>query len=165
MARSNFASVDDYLAAQPAPARAALQRLRATILKALPNASESISYQIPAYKIDGAMVIYFAGFRDHYSIYPATAGVVSTFGKELGGALHGKATIRFRYSDALPARLVTRIAKLRAAEAAERVQARASRKASPPKPKSKAKPKVKSTPSRKASSATVATRKKQRLRR
>ena len=62
MARPSFQSVDDYIAAQPPPARPVLQRVRATIRKALPRATEGISYQIPVYKIDGAMVLYFAGF-------------------------------------------------------------------------------------------------------
>ena len=57
MARSDYQSVDHYIAAQPAPARPTLERVRATIRKALPRATEGISYQIPVYKVDGAMVI------------------------------------------------------------------------------------------------------------
>ena len=116
MARASFRSVDEYIAAQPAPARPVLKRVRATIRKALPGAAEGISYQMPVYKLDGRMVLYFAGYKQHYSIYPATARVVRALEHDLAGLLHSKATIRFSY-DVVPARLIARIAKLRAAEA------------------------------------------------
>lgn len=106
-----------------------LERVRATIRKALPGATEGISYQIPVYKLDGVMVLYFAGFQHHYSIYPATARVVAALKKELAGSLHSKATIRFPLVDAIPTPLITRIAKLRAAEVAELKMARAARRA------------------------------------
>ena len=119
MPSTHSESVDDYIAAQPMAARAMLERVRATIRKALPRATEGVSYQIPVYRIDGRMVLYFAGFQHHYSIYPATARVVQALGEELKSLLHSKATIRFSYTDAVPAQLISRIAKLRAAEAAE----------------------------------------------
>jgi uncharacterized protein YdhG (YjbR/CyaY superfamily) len=128
MARAGYSSVDDYLAAQAEPARSALERVRATIRKALPGAAEGISYQIPVYKLDGAMVLYFAGFERHYSIFPATARLVTAMGDELAGRLHSKATLRFSYAEAVPTRLIARIAKLRAAEAAEIKEARAAKK-------------------------------------
>ena len=116
MTRIDYKSVADYIAAQPVPARAVLRRVRATIRKALPDATEGISYQIPVYKLDGRMVLYFAGFQRHYSIYPATARVVGALRKELKGLLHSKATIRFPLAEPVPTRLITRVAKLRAAE-------------------------------------------------
>ncbi len=131
---TNYQSIDDYVAAQPQPARSVLERVRATIRKALPGAAEGISYQIPIYKLDGVMVLYFAGFQHHYSIYPATPRIVGALEKDLTGRLHSKATIRFSYRDAVPTRLITRIAKLRAAEVGEREMARAAaaNKANPP---------------------------------
>jgi uncharacterized protein YdhG (YjbR/CyaY superfamily) len=117
MARIAQPSVDDYIAAQPVAARTMLQQVRATLRKALPGATESISYQIPTYKLDGAMVLYFAGFERHYSIDPVTPHVVDTLKNELADRLHGKATIRFALTDKIPTRLITRIAKLRAEEA------------------------------------------------
>ena len=102
MARTVHKSVDDYIAAQPFPARSVLRRVRAAIRKALPGAIEGISYQIPMYKLDGRMVLYFAGFQRHYSIYPATARVVGALRKEVAGLLHSKATIRFPLVDAVP---------------------------------------------------------------
>jgi uncharacterized protein YdhG (YjbR/CyaY superfamily) len=117
MARPDFKSVADYIAAQPLPARSVLKRVRATIRKALPDATEGISYRIPIYKLNGRMVLYFAGFRRHYSIYPATAGVKAALRNELAGFLHSKGTIRFSLEAPVPTRLIARIARLRAAEA------------------------------------------------
>jgi uncharacterized protein YdhG (YjbR/CyaY superfamily) len=116
MTRAAPQSVDDYIAGQPAAARSVLRRVRGIIRRTLPGAVEGISYQIPVYKIDGRMVLYFAGFQRHYSIYPATRHVIDALKDELAGRLHSKATIRFSYDDAIPARLIARIAKLRAAE-------------------------------------------------
>jgi uncharacterized protein YdhG (YjbR/CyaY superfamily) len=135
VSRIDYKSVDDYVAAQPAPARSVLERVRATICKALPGATEGISYRIPVYKRDGRMVLYFAGFQRHYSIYPATARVVAALRKELAGLLHSKATIRFPYGAPVRTRLITRIAKLRAAEATELTTARAARRTASRKPK------------------------------
>ena len=116
MAKTDFKSVAAYIAAQPASVQPALRRLRATLRKALPRAREEISYQIPVYKLDGVVVLYFAGYARHYSIYPATAGLIRALGKHIEGHIHHKATIRFAADEPVPARLVTRIARLRAAE-------------------------------------------------
>lgn len=116
MPRPTFESVNEYIAAQPPHGRVVLERVRATIRKALPGASEGISYQIPVFKLDGVMVLYFAGYARHYSIYPATPRLTSALKKELSGLLHAK-TIRFSIDEPVPTRLVTRIAKLRAEEA------------------------------------------------
>jgi uncharacterized protein YdhG (YjbR/CyaY superfamily) len=145
MTRTDYRSVDDYLAAQPAPARSALERVRATIRKALPGATEGISYQMPVYKLDGVMVLYFAGYQRHYSIYPATARVRGSLEKELAGRVHSKATVRFSYADAIPTRLITRIARLRAAEATELKLARAARRTA----SRKSKPKARTKPAKK----------------
>ena len=133
MAKTDDASVDDYIAAQPLATRPVLERVRATIRKALPGASEGISYQIPVYKLDGTVVLYFAGFERHYSIYPATPGLIRALHNELSGLLHSKATLRFPLAGAVPTRLITRIAKVRAAEATELARVRAARKARPKK--------------------------------
>ena len=128
VAKTDYQSVDDYLAAQPAPVRSVLARVRQMIRKALPRATERVSYQIPVFEIDGTMILYIAGYPRHYAIYPATPGVIEALGQELAGKVHGKATIRFPIEEPVPARLIARIAKLRAAEAAERAAARAAKK-------------------------------------
>ena len=129
MARPDYRSVDDYIAAQPLQVRPALERVRATIRKALPGATEGISYQIPVYKLDGSMVLYFAGYERHYAIYPATPRLIGALEDELAGYLHNKATIRFPLTGAVPTRLITRIVKLRAAEATELMLAKKAKKA------------------------------------
>lgn len=128
MAKTDYQSVDEYIAAQPVTAQPVLKRVRAVIRKALPGATEGISYQIPVFKQHGAMVLYLAGFRDHYSIYPASSRLVATLKKQLAHHLHGRATIRFSYTEAIPTGLITRITKLRATEAQERLQAKAAKK-------------------------------------
>jgi len=157
MPRPNYHSVDDYIAAQPEHAREPLERLRATIQKALPRATEGISYQIPIYKLDGGMVVYFAGFPHHYSIYPATAHLVSVLKKELAGYLHNKATIRFSYDKAVPTQLIKRIVKLRAEEASALLQARAAKRAAGKKKSTAAKKKA--TPAKAAVKKSAAARK------
>jgi uncharacterized protein YdhG (YjbR/CyaY superfamily) len=121
MAATNYGSVTDYIAAQPPRTHAALRRVRAAIRQALPKAVEGISYQIPVYKLDGKMVLYFAGFKDHYSVYPATARLLDVM-PELEPFLHSKATLRFAYADPVPARLIARIARHRAAESGNRIK-------------------------------------------
>ena len=125
MAKTNFKSVDEYIALQPETVKGVLQRVRSSIRKALPGAEEVIAYQIPAYKLHGTSVIYFAGWKQHYSLYPATADVVSAFKDELAPYEISKGTIRFPLSEAVPMKLIQRIAKLRAKEVAERAKVKA----------------------------------------
>jgi len=120
MAKTNFKSVDEYLASQPAAIRRVLQRVRGAIREALPGADETISYQIPAYKLQGRAVLYFAGWKQHYSLYPATGGVAEAFLDELASYELSKGTIRFPLSRPVPVKLIARIAKFRSREAAGR---------------------------------------------
>src|SRR5688572_18793590 len=99
MAKTAYKTVHQYIAAQPAAVRDLLERVRSAILKALPAAEESISYQIPTYKLHGRPVIYFAGWKQHYSIYPATKAVVTAFKDELAAYEISKGTIRFRLTE------------------------------------------------------------------
>ena len=121
MAKTNFQSVEEYLAAQPEAVRPVLARVRGAIRKALPKAEEGISYQIPAYKLAGSVVIYFAGWKKHYSLYPATAALVAAFREALEPyEVNDKGTIRFPLSEPVPIKLIESIAKFRSREAAER---------------------------------------------
>jgi uncharacterized protein YdhG (YjbR/CyaY superfamily) len=83
MAKTDFKSVDEYLATQPEDVQAILQRVRNTLRKAVPGAEEVISYQLPAVKLHGGPVLYFAGWKQHYSLYPATERVLETFKDDL----------------------------------------------------------------------------------
>jgi len=131
MASPDYRSVDEYIAAQPAPARPVLRRVRQTIRKALPGCAEGISYRIPVFRVDGAMVIYLAGFQHHYSLYPATTRLIRALGRDAAAHLHSKATLRFSLTEDVPTRLIARIAKTRAGEVAGLAQARS---AAPRKP-------------------------------
>ena len=106
--------VDEYLAGVPKEARAVLERLRQTIKAAAPMAAEVISYQMPMYKHHG-MVIGFAAFRDHCSIFPGSA-VMDTHKEELKRYSTSKGTIRFPVNKPLPAALVKKLVKTRIRE-------------------------------------------------
>ncbi|HEY4762060.1 MAG TPA: DUF1801 domain-containing protein, partial [Candidatus Sulfotelmatobacter sp.] len=82
--------------------------------KALPGAEEVISYKIPAYRLHGGIVLYFAGWKQHYSLYPAGESMVSALKDQLASY---KVTIRFPLSEPVPVRLLERIAKFHAEEA------------------------------------------------
>jgi uncharacterized protein YdhG (YjbR/CyaY superfamily) len=113
-------TVEDYLAALPDGSRAALERLRKTIKAAAPEATETISYQMPAFKDHGRILVYYAAFKDHYSLFPASTAVLEALGEELKPYLSGKATIRFDLDKPLPAALVKEIVKARVEENAAR---------------------------------------------
>ncbi|MDQ2909197.1 MAG: DUF1801 domain-containing protein [Candidatus Eremiobacteraeota bacterium] len=98
--------------------------MRSTIREAMPQAEEVISYRIPAYTLHGVPVLYFAGWKRHFSLYPATAGIVAEFKDELAPYEVSKGTIRFPLAQPVPANLVERIAKFRVAEVAARDNAR-----------------------------------------
>jgi uncharacterized protein YdhG (YjbR/CyaY superfamily) len=147
MANTDYKSVAQYLAARPKDQRAVLERVRRTILKALPRAEEVISYQIPAYKVDGKLVVYFAGWKDHYSIYPMTRRIEAALKDELSPfELNNKGTVRFPL-ETVPARLITRIVKLLAEE---RAAAPKAKRASGSKPKAAAREAKKKPASRRA---------------
>jgi uncharacterized protein YdhG (YjbR/CyaY superfamily) len=118
MTKKSVRSVDDYLASQPEAVRAALDRVRSTIRKAIPRAEEVISYQIPMYKLQGRPVLYFAGWTRHYSLYPAGANVLTAFKDDLAPYEVSRGTIRFPLSEPVPVRLIAAIAKLRAKQIA-----------------------------------------------
>src|SRR5262245_16688513 len=124
MAKTDFKSVDEYIASQSETVQGLLERFRSAIRTALPGAEEVISYQIPAYKLHGCAVIYFAGWKQHYSLYPVTDAVVAGLEDELAPYEIAKGTIRFPLSQQVPVKLIGRIAKLRAKEVAEHAKAK-----------------------------------------
>jgi uncharacterized protein YdhG (YjbR/CyaY superfamily) len=125
MAKTDFKSVDEYIASQPEAVQGVLERVRSIIRKAVPGAEEVISYQIPAYKVQGGRVLYFAGWKKHYSLYPATEQLVAALRDELAPYELRKGTIRFPLSEPIPVKLIERIAKFRAKEVAELEKAKA----------------------------------------
>ena len=119
MIKAKFRSVDEYISQQPEPVAAKLAIVRSTIRKALPNAEEVISYNMPAYRHLGEIVLYFAGWKQHYSLYPAGPHLVDAFKEELAAFKVDKGTIRFSLDAPVPKKLIGDIAKLRLSEAAE----------------------------------------------
>ena len=129
--KTDFRSVDQYIAAQPEATRPILERVRAIIRKTLPGAEETISYQIPTYKLHGTYVVYLSGARRHFALYPTTEALTEALGDRLTPHLHGKGTMRFPLADPIPTRLIQRIVKHRANEVAAAAKARAKTKAAP----------------------------------
>jgi len=117
--------VDEYLAGVPKATRSTLEKLRKTIKAAGPKVTESISYGMPMYKQNG-MVIGFAAFKDHCSIFPGSA-VMHAHKEELKRYDTSKGTIRFPADKPLPATLVKKLVKARVAENEARATKRATK--------------------------------------
>ena len=108
-------TVSGYLASLSSENRAALNKLRKNIRSAAPRAEECISYQMPAFRFDGRMLVWYGAWEKHCALYPGTS--IAPFKKDLGRFDTGnKGTIRFQPDDPLPATLVRRIVKARIAQ-------------------------------------------------
>ena len=103
------ASINEYLAAVTPEKRAALQRLRKTIRATAPRAEECISYGIPAFRLDGRVLVYFAAAAKHCSFFPG--GLVKDFEDELEGYETSKGTVRFTPDHPLPVALIRKLVK------------------------------------------------------
>jgi uncharacterized protein YdhG (YjbR/CyaY superfamily) len=115
-------SVDEYIAVQPEATRAKLEQLRAAIKKAVPDAVEGIGYRMPGYTLHGKPILYFAGFKEHYSLFAASGTFFATLEDELRGYELRKGTVHFSLTKPVPVKLINRIAKLRAAGIAATVK-------------------------------------------
>ena len=122
-------SVDEYIAAQPESVQPKLEQVRAAIRKAVPEAVEGIGYRMPGYKLHGKPLLYFAGFKEHYSLFAASGTFFETLKDELQDYELRKGTIHFPVDEKVPVKLITRIAKLRAAGIAAAGRTKEKRKA------------------------------------
>ena len=134
MAMAAVKSVDEYIRRQPAASRTVLRRVRETLRKALPSAEEAISYQIPTFKLHGSYVVYFAGWKEHFSLYPASDRLMEAFQDELLPYRVSKGTLRFPLAKPVPVKLIARVARFMAMEAAQRAEAKAAKRATRTKP-------------------------------
>ena len=103
-------SIDDYLARVPPESRAALEKLRQTIRSIVPEAVETISYEVPTFKLNGRMLVSFAAFSEHCSLFPG-AGPIETHKNDLKSFPTSKGTIRFTPDRPLSSALVKKLVK------------------------------------------------------
>ena len=126
MNATNVEDVEDYIAGFSPATQKLLKRVRATIKKVAPQAEETISYMMPAYKYHGVLV-YFAGYAHHIGFYPGASGVAH-FKKEIAGYKYAKGSIQFPLDEPLPLKLITKIVTFRMKENLKKVEQKALKK-------------------------------------
>jgi uncharacterized protein YdhG (YjbR/CyaY superfamily) len=109
-----FTTIDEYIATFPKEVQQILKGLRKTIKAAAPDAEERISYQMPAFSLNGILV-YFAAYKKHIGFYPGASGI-QVFTKELSGYKGGKGSVQFPIDKPLPLALISKIVKFRVSE-------------------------------------------------
>jgi uncharacterized protein YdhG (YjbR/CyaY superfamily) len=120
---SKSRAVDEYLASLPPERRVAMDQLRQAIRAAAPDATETIAYDMPAFRSHGdQFLVSFDAYKRHYSLFPSTERMIEALGDELRPYLVGKGTIRFPAERPIPTDLVRRIVEIRVAENAARAR-------------------------------------------
>ena len=109
------ARVREYFSKQPPAARRQVRRIRALIRAAIPRAVDGFSYGIPAVRVEGRLLLWYAGWKAHCSIYPVSPAVRKALGRDLGRYAVSKGTIRFAVDKPLPAALIKKLVKARVA--------------------------------------------------
>jgi len=108
-------TIDEYIKSFPKDVQPILEKIRQTIRKAAPGSVETISYQMPTFKLNGKGLVYFAGYRNHIGFYPVPSGVAA-FKKELSPYKQGKGSAQFPIDEPIPYDLVRRIVQFRIKE-------------------------------------------------
>ena len=116
-------TIDEYIAGFPADTQTILNQVRFTIRQAAPDAAESIGYGMPAYKLNGKPLVYFAGFKNHIGFYATPTGQ-SEFAKELAKYKQGKGSVQFPLDQPMPLDLIFQIVEFRVIENMEKAKAK-----------------------------------------
>jgi uncharacterized protein YdhG (YjbR/CyaY superfamily) len=112
--RTSPQDIDDYIAGFPADVQAILEKIRATIREAAPDATEAISYQMPTFKLEGNLV-HFAAYKKHIGFYPTPSGI-EAFKAELSQYKGAKGSVQFPLDQPIPYDLIRRITEFRVKE-------------------------------------------------
>lgn len=123
MAKTDFKTVDEYIATFPESVQEVLQTVRSAIREAVPEADEAIGYQLAAYRYHGPL-IYFGGFAKHYSLFGHSDTVLEAFADELSGYQLSKGTIKFPLDKPVPVALIRKVVRYRADENLQRAEAK-----------------------------------------
>lgn len=116
--KTQFKTIDEYIKTFPENVQVILEKMRRTVRKAAPEATEAISYQMPTFKLNGNLV-HFAAFKNHIGFYP-TPSAIEAFKKELAGYKWAKGSVQFPIDKPIPVDLVAKIVKFRVNENSER---------------------------------------------
>ena len=108
-------TIEEYIATFPKDVQEKLEKIRATIRKAAPDAEETISYKIPTFKLKGHYLVYFAAYKKHIGLYPAPIGSAE-FKATLSAFEAGKGTLQFPFDKPIPFNLIRKIVKFRVKE-------------------------------------------------
>lgn len=111
-----FADLEDYVASLPEDRRDAVRLIRDLAVAAAPDAIETISYDMPALRLDGHFLVSWSAFKRHYSLFPASVAVVQALGDDITPYLAGRGTIRFPADRSIPQDVVTRVVMTRVTE-------------------------------------------------
>ena len=114
MAKQKFRTIDEYIASYPKHVQIILQDLRQSIREAAPQAEETISYQMPAFRQNGVLV-WFAAFKNHIGFFPKVSAI-EAFKKQLSSYQTSKGTIQFPIDEPIPFDLVKEIVQFRVRE-------------------------------------------------
>ena len=113
--RSGAGTIDEYIAAFPAETQAVLREMRALLRASAPDATETISYAIPTFDLNGRHLVHFAGYERHIGFYPIPSGI-EAFKDEFKPYKQGKGSIQFPLGQPLPKDLIRRVVEFRVAE-------------------------------------------------
>jgi uncharacterized protein YdhG (YjbR/CyaY superfamily) len=111
----DFKSVEQYIASFPQDTQMLLKKIQEIIINNAPNAVESISYGMPAYKLNGKPLVYFAGYKNHIGFYATPTGHIK-FAEELSVYKQGKGSVQFPINQPIPYELIKKIVSFRVKE-------------------------------------------------